>query len=82
MTGSAGARPVGRGRFSAWMASSFALHDVHVAHGRREVLVAGEILDDGRRLAGHRQVRTEGVAKEVDVPRRLQPGLSPGSLHE
>jgi hypothetical protein len=40
---------------------------VHVPLGRREVLVSGQLLDRPCPCSSHRQMRAEGVAKEVDA---------------
>ena len=56
--------------------------DVHVAHRRREVPMAGELLDDRGRLPRHREPRAEGVAEDVHVPGRLEPSLALRVLHQ
>ncbi len=54
---------------------------VHVHLGRRQILVAGQLLDRLRRRPTHRQVRAERVPQQVDAGVR-QPRLPRGSLDQ
>src|ERR1017187_5252393 len=46
--------------------------EMHVAHRRRQIGMAGKLLDGLRRRPAHRQMRAERVAKNVDPAGRAK----------